>query len=176
MPSGEERARDAALLAYLREPTTERAQDDQEVQEVRANLLRGVLPRRPPRTDDAFVRALLPRNRRATGPYWGEARLAARDWRKAGVTAEEVGAWLATGAYPEEGALVALLLLEGITAQRAGRAFQHPVTGEQVTILDVARDELSGKPWGTADLCRALDEAGIERQRRPGAAGRRRIC
>ncbi len=126
MPSGEERARDAALLAYLREPMTERAQDDQEVQEVRANLLRGVLPRRPPRTDDAFVRALLPRNRRATGPDWQEARSAARDWRNAGATAEEVGAWLAAGAYPEEGALVALLMREGITVQRAGPRVPAP--------------------------------------------------
>ncbi len=76
---------------------------------------------------------------------------------------------------PGEHELVAELVAEGITPERAGAQFRHARTGEMVTVLDVARDHFCG--YGS--LNDPLDEAGVPRvkgirpsflfRRRPGA-------
>jgi hypothetical protein len=193
VPTPEEQALHDAILANLRRSTPARAEEDEELRAVRAALFcstptapprgRDLPPppaRRPgqfpprPTGDDEIVRALLPPTRRATGPDWRSARTYARDWRTFGATAEEVRTWLRAGAAPEDGPLVAFLMDEGIGPARLMEQVEHPETGEQVTILDIARAVLGTFGTSADDLSKALDKAAVERTRLRTTVFRRR--
>ncbi len=194
MPTPEEQALHDAILANLRRSTPARVEEDEELRAVRAALFsttptasrRGPdLPppppaRRPnqfpprPTEDDAIIRALLPPTRRANAQDWRSARTYAHDWRTFGATADDVRTWLRAGAAPEDGSLVAFLADEGITPARLMEQVEHPETGEQVTILDIARAVLGTFGTSADDLGKALDKAGVERTRQRRSGFRRR--
>jgi hypothetical protein len=91
--------------------------------------------------------------------------------------ADEARPRLRAGADIRDAVMVADHLEEGIDAARAGEPLRHPQTGEVTTILDIARQHPAMIVFSTGDdrdLCQALDDAGIERQRRPGLMFRRR--
>jgi hypothetical protein len=178
MASPEDKAEQDRLLDWLRTPTGQAAEDD----DLAATIRRNLSARNPSRgrpgpawrgraPDDAFVRALLPPTRQADRGDWDDARQWAGGWRDAGVSADQIGAWLRAGVGPHEGALAGLLLWEGISSVRATEVYSHPNTAQPMTVVELARD--GTRYWdhtGTA-LCEALDAAQVERERRP-AAGR----
>ena len=175
MTGRDERGEEEALLSWLRMPSP-RTSDDDLAETIRRNL-RSRKParrgQRPTAPDDEVVRALLPTTRRAQRHDWDQARVWAMDWRAAKLEAEEVREWLAAGAAPNEGALVGMALLEGVTTKIAQQVYTHPDTGELLTALDIVRrTPLSwGRSWD--ELCDALDAAGVERKRIPWGQPRR---
>lgn len=67
----------------------------------------------------------------------------------------EARAWLRAGLEVEEYVLVADLVAEGLTPATVSNQFEHPRTGERVTVSDVARN------WSRdfSSLNDALDDA-----------------
>jgi hypothetical protein len=159
----EEQAENDALLAWLRSGSASRP--DPGEQKVKDYLLQG---RREKRPLDELTRALLPPTRKATGHEIEQARRASVGWTSLGYGVEEVRPWLRAGVDPRDHELVAELVSEGITPDRAGKQFQHPRTGELLTILDVARSfYIRYRTGDFSSLSAALDDAGIERVKRP---------
>lgn len=114
--------------------------------------------------DDAYDRALLPRNRRIEARDRNEARMHARAWREAAVPLSEIEAWLRAGAGPDEADLVVALIAEGVTASDAAVVREHPSSGEWLTPLEVARNSKpSHYRIDPKALRKALDHAEVIR-------------
>lgn len=176
--SDNEKEEEARLLAYLQTPSEEAKSEADELADIRDNLFRqtswkGPPGPRPGSITDGIVRLFLPPTRRAKGRDWCDARRWRQEWTWAGFTrAEDIRPWLFAGAAPDEAGIVADLVSEGIVPARAGVQFEHPVTGERGTILDVARREYDRSDFYRLSLSDALDEAGVERKRKPKPSGR----
>jgi len=159
-----QRSADDALRAWL-----EAGSDDpRDVcdERLKQYLLEGRRERRP---IDPLTKSLLPPTRNATGQNIEDARRWAGGWAALGYRVDEVRRWLRAGAQPHDYELAADLESEGITPEQAGEQFQHPRTGELVTIFRVARDQVSFLRIydNFRSLNDALDDAGIERTKPP---------
>lgn len=109
---------------------------------------------------ESWVKALLPRERKATRPDWLSARSWAQNWWSLGLSLQEVESWLAVGVSGSEDHLVDELVGEGIDPQRSTSLCSHPETSLPSSILEVAREFLRS-PY--LPLAQALDAAGVER-------------
>ncbi|MEJ1105460.1 MULTISPECIES: hypothetical protein [unclassified Kribbella] len=97
------------------------------------------------------------------------ARQYVLSWRSYSFTPDAVRRWMEAGLGPSDMELAADLEAEGIEPERLDEVIVHPNTREPATILDVAYD------WRlyTSSLSKALDQAGVERQK--GARPRMRV-
>ncbi len=169
----DEHAEHEACLAWFKTPSEER----QVEKDADAELLRQLKAGAKNRSDERLRRLLLPPTR---NPTRADHRQADRDlvgWQSIGFDADDVEPWLRAGAEPGDFDLVAELVGEGISPDRAGEQIEHLTTGERATVLDVARDFY--RLYRTSEhrtLCEALDAAGVERVRgvRPSRLFRRR--
>lgn len=161
MTSPDDRAADQEILNWFTRPASSEDDHKREDEAIRQYLLRGRRQRQPL---TALTRLLLPPTRRATGHEVAQARRNELGWVSIGFGVDRVGPWLRAGAFPHEYNLVADLVAEGIFAPRVSEQFEHPRTGERVTVLDVAREFF--RTLGVNDfrsLSEALDDAGVER-------------
>lgn len=162
MAAPEDRSEDEACLAWFTTPSEARLVE----KDADAQLLRELKAGTRNRSDERLRRLLLPPTRKAT---YADHRQAERDvvgWQSIGFDADDVEPWLRAGAEPGDFDLVAELIGEGISPDRAGEQIEHLATGERVTVLDVARDFY--RLYRTSEyrtLCEALDAAGVERVR-----------
>jgi hypothetical protein len=150
----EEQAGQAAVLAWLKSPTDTQLAERDALTGVRDYL---TSDRKGP--DSEFLRTLLPPTRPATRDDYHRARHDLLGWQSLGYDIDDVRPWLLAGLEPGEPSLAAELVAEGITPTRAKQQFEHPRTGERITVLDIARrfhidfDSLND----------ALDDAGVQR-------------
>lgn len=164
MATPEEQAENEKLLAWLKAPSEQQQAEYDDLTEMRRHLGVGLPSREAARRDfEAFARALLPPTRKASRDDWRHAERNVTGWYSIGYEPDDVRPWLRAGVDPSEYDVVAELVAEGITPERATVQFQHPRTGEQVTVLDVARRFLED----FSSISDALDDAGVERVKQP---------
>jgi hypothetical protein len=163
----EEPAGQAAVLAWLRSPTEKQQAEHDALTGVRDYL---TSDRQGP--DPEFLRLLLPPTRPATRDDYHRARHDLLGWQSLGYEIDDVRPWLRAGLEPNESGLAAELVAEGITPTRGMQQFEHPRTGERITVLDLARRF----HIDFNSLNDALDDAGVERVKgvRPSRWSRRR--
>lgn len=153
---------DERVAAWLKTPSPRR-EDERDVD---AAVLHQLRPQGPG-PDPAFVRLLLPSTGKPSRRDWWQAEQYVRQWQEeAGLEVDDARRWMKAGVGPDDAALVAFLVEEGITPETAPVPVAHPKTGELATPLDVTRRFLSSLGRSEfASLADALDDAGVERER-----------
>lgn len=155
---------DLTLLEWLKTVSPEKRALEEEATELREALGSGDACEK--RETATFVKALLPPTRPATAYDYQQARRWVAGWHSLGYCVSDVRPWLRAGVEPGDHEMVAELVAEGIRPQMLSRFFEHPRTGEHVTILRVAQSFFADFCDGAfTTLCQALDDAGVERVR-----------